>query len=88
MSEIVAMKNSRSGTRLRIGFLRLTDSAPAIVAEEFGYFAEEGLDAELLEEPSWANIADKLAYGFLDAAVIVPPLAFAIELGLRGVSQG
>ena len=87
MSEVVALKRDRAGTRLRIGFLRLTDSAPAIVAQEFGYFAEEGVDAELLEEPSWANIADKLAYGFLDAAVIVPPLAFAIELGLRGASQ-
>ena len=87
MSEVVALKNPRSGTRLRIGFLRLTDSAPAIVAQEFGYFAEEGVDADLVEEPSWANIADKLAYGFLDAAVIIPPLAFAIELGLRGISQ-
>ena len=87
MSEVVSLKATRSGTKLRVGFLRLTDSAPAIVAQEFGYFAEEGIDAELFEEPSWANIADKLAYGFLDAAVIVPPLAFAIELGLRGVSQ-
>lgn len=87
MSEVVALKSPRSGTRLRIGFLRLTDSATAIVAQEFGYFAEEGIDAELIEEPSWANIADKLAYGFLDAAVIIPPLAFAIELGLRGISQ-
>jgi len=87
MSEVVALKSQRSGPKLRIGFLRLTDSAPAIVAQEFGYFAEEGVDAELLEEPSWANIADKLAYGFLDAAVIVPPLAFAIELGSRGISQ-
>jgi ABC-type nitrate/sulfonate/bicarbonate transport system substrate-binding protein len=86
MSE-AAMKTSAAGTRLRIGFLRLTDSAPVIVAGEFGYFAEEGVDAELLEEPSWANIADKLSYGFLDAAIIVPPLAFAIELGLRGISQ-
>jgi NitT/TauT family transport system ATP-binding protein/nitrate/nitrite transport system substrate-binding protein len=57
------------------------------VAQEFGFFAEEGVDAELVTEPSWANIADKLAYGFLDAAVIVPPLAFAVELGLRGLSQ-
>jgi NitT/TauT family transport system ATP-binding protein/nitrate/nitrite transport system substrate-binding protein len=87
MSEIVSLKAPRSGTKLRIGFLRLTDSAPVIVAQEFGYFAEEGIDADLFEEPSWANIADKLAYGFLDAAVIVPPLAFAIELGLRGISQ-
>ncbi len=87
MSDIVALKAARSGTKLRIGFLRLTDSAPVIVAQEFGYFADEGVDAELLEEPSWANIADKLAYGFLDAAVIVPPLAFAIALGSRGISQ-
>jgi NitT/TauT family transport system ATP-binding protein/nitrate/nitrite transport system substrate-binding protein len=87
MSDVVALKSRRPGPALRIGFLRLTDSAPAIVAQEFGYFAEEGVDAELLEEPSWANISDKLAYGFLDAAVIIPPLAFAIELGLRGVSQ-
>jgi NitT/TauT family transport system ATP-binding protein/nitrate/nitrite transport system substrate-binding protein len=81
------VKPKPGGTRLRIGFLRLTDSAPAIVAQEFGWFADEGLDVELHREPSWANIADKLAYGFLDAAVILPPLAFAIELGLRGVSQ-
>ena len=44
MSEVVAMKKPRAGTRMRIGFLRLTDSAPAIVAGEFGYFAEEGVD--------------------------------------------
>jgi ABC-type nitrate/sulfonate/bicarbonate transport system substrate-binding protein len=73
--------------RLRIGFLRLTDAAPVIVAHEFGFFADEGIDTELALEPSWANIADKLAYGFLDAAVIVPPLAFAIALGLRGQPQ-
>lgn len=74
-------------TKFRIGLLRLTDSAPVIIAEEFGYFAEEGIDAELSIEPSWANIADKLTYGFLDAAVIVPPLAFAISMGLRGAAE-
>jgi NitT/TauT family transport system ATP-binding protein/nitrate/nitrite transport system substrate-binding protein len=73
--------------RLRLGLLRLTDSAPAIVAHEFGWFAEEGVETELSVEPSWANIADKLAFGLLDAAVILPPLAFAVELGLRGASQ-
>jgi NitT/TauT family transport system ATP-binding protein/nitrate/nitrite transport system substrate-binding protein len=87
MSEIVSLAARRTETKLRIGLLRLTDSAPAIVAQEFGFFAEEGVDAELVTEPSWANVADKLAYGFLDAAVIVPPLAFAVELGLRGIGQ-
>lgn len=89
MSDVVSLSTARKSAvpKLRIGLLRLTDGAPVIVAHEFGFFAEEGLEAELAVEPSWANIADKLAYGFLDAAVIVPPLAFGIELGLRGAPQ-
>jgi len=72
---------------MRIGLLRLTDGAPVIAAHEFGFFADEGLEVELFVEPSWANIADKLAYGFFDAAVILPPLAFAVQLGLRGAAE-
>ncbi len=87
MTEVVALAARRGETKLRIGLLRLTDSAPAVAAQEFGFFADEGVDAELITEPSWANIADKLAYGLLDAAVVVPPLAFAVELGVRGASQ-
>lgn len=79
-------RRSASNT-LKIGLLRLTDMAPVIVAHELGFFADEGVDTELSVEPSWANIADKLAYEFLDAAVIVPPLAFAISLGLRGPAR-
>lgn len=73
--------------KLRIGLLRLTDSAPVVIAHEFGFFADEGVDVELMIEPSSANIADKLAFGALDAAAIAPPLAFAVQLGLRGVAQ-
>ena len=89
MSEVIALSPSRKAAKpgLRIGLLRLTDGAPVIVAQEFGFFAEEGIEVELSIEPSWANIADKLAFGFLDAAVIVPPLAFAIQLGLRGRAE-
>lgn len=83
----IANKRSKIQPRIKIGLLRLTDSAPVILAQEFGFFAEENVDVELIAEPSWANIADKLAYGLIDAAVIVPPLAFAVELGLRGAAQ-
>jgi len=70
---------------IAIGLLRLTDAAPVIVAAENGCFARRGLDVRLSVEPSWANIADKLTYGRLNAAVILPPLAFAVSLGLRGI---
>ena len=71
---------------LRIGMLRLTDAAPVVMAHEMGLFAENGLDVQVIIEPSWANIADKLTFGHLDAAVMLPPLALAVVLGLRGVS--
>jgi two-component system, oxyanion-binding sensor len=89
MSEVVSLSAARKPAvpQLRIGLLRLTDSAPVIVAHEFGFFADEDVEAELVVEPSWANIADKLVFGFLDAAVILPPLVFAIELGRRGAPQ-
>ena len=72
---------------LRLGLLRLTDSAPAIVAHELGYFADEGIEVRLSVEPSWANVADKLAHRALEAAVMLPPLVFAIALGLRGRAE-
>jgi NitT/TauT family transport system ATP-binding protein/nitrate/nitrite transport system substrate-binding protein len=70
---------------VRIGMLRLCDAAPIVVAKEQGLFAEQGLDVRISVEPSWANIADKLSYRQLDAAVTLPPLVFAVTLGLRGV---
>ncbi len=73
-----------TGSVFRIGILRLTDAAPLIVAQELGYFAAEDLEVRLSLEPSWANIADKLAYGLLDGAMMLPPLALALRLGLSG----
>jgi NitT/TauT family transport system ATP-binding protein/nitrate/nitrite transport system substrate-binding protein len=69
---------------VRLGLLRLTDSAPAVLAQASGLFAAEGLDVALHVEPSWANVADKLAFGLLDAAIMLPPLALAAVAGLRG----
>jgi ABC-type nitrate/sulfonate/bicarbonate transport system substrate-binding protein len=84
----VRAKRSRSGAssparKVTLALLRLTDAAPLIVAKELGVFADEGLDVQLSIEPSWANIADKIAHALIDGAVILPPLAFAISLGLR-----
>jgi ABC-type nitrate/sulfonate/bicarbonate transport system substrate-binding protein len=69
---------------IRLGLLRLVDSAPIIVADAQGLFHDQGLDVQISIEPSWANIVDKLTYGILDAAVMLPPLALAACAGLRG----
>ncbi|GAA4494650.1 ABC transporter substrate-binding protein [Gluconacetobacter tumulicola] len=69
---------------LRIGLLRLTDSAPVIIARNHGLFAQYGLTPEVVVSPSWSNIADGLAWKTLDAAIIFPPLAIMTALGRRG----
>ena len=79
----MAFEPERLGT-VRLGMVRLTDAAPVVLAQARGLFAAEGLDVSITVEPSWANVADKLAWRLLDGAVLLPPLAIAMALGLRG----
>ena len=74
---------SLSLTPVRLGMVRLTDAAPVVLAQARGLFTAERLAVEITVEPSWANVADKLAWGLLDGAVMLPPLAIAMVLGLR-----
>src|SRR5471030_2509575 len=69
---------------IRVGLLRLVDSAQIILAEADGLFRDQGIDVQISIEPSWSNVADKLTYGVLDAAVMLPPLALAACAGMRG----
>ena len=78
------MAPSETPPVIRVGMLRLTDAAPLVIALEKGFFADRGLRVDLCVEPSWANIADKMTYGQMDAAIVLPPLALAMALGLRG----
>lgn len=66
----------------RIGFLPLVDAVLPILAHELGLAAEEGLEIELVRDPSWATVRDRLIYGQTDAAHLLAPLAIATSLGL------
>jgi len=66
-----------SAAHLKLGFIRLTDAAPLIVALEKGFYAEEGLDIELLRQNSWAQIRDKVANGILDGAHMLAPIVLS-----------
>ncbi|WP_375408479.1 CmpA/NrtA family ABC transporter substrate-binding protein [uncultured Methylobacterium sp.] len=71
--------------RLEIGYVPLLDAAALIAAVELGYCADEGLTIELVREPSWATLRDKLALGHLDGAQMLAPLAVASALGISGL---
>ncbi len=72
-------------TSLYLGYLRLTDSAPVIMARELGLYAKYDLDVVLQREVSWANLRDKLVTGVLDAGQMLAPLPLATALGLGGL---
>ena len=73
--------------QLRIGFIPLSDCVPLAVAKEHGLFAAQGLEVELVREPSWANIRDKVMLGALDGAQMLAAMPIAATLGLRGVRK-
>ncbi len=72
---------------LRIGFVPLVDCAPLVVAEEFGFFKRRGLRVELLREPGWATIREKIVYRELEAAHALAGLCFAISWGLGALQR-
>lgn len=70
---------------LNLGFLKLSDSAPIIVAYELGIYERYGLDVQLRREVSWANVRDKVVMGELQAAQMLAPLPLSTTLGLGGL---
>lgn len=74
-------------TTLRLGYIPLTDCLPLVVAQERGFFAEQGLNVELCCEASWANIRDKLIVGHLDGAQVLAPMLLAASLGIGGLKK-
>ncbi len=74
-------KRSLEKHKVKLGFVPLIDCAPLVVAKEKGFFAQQGLDVTLSRESTWANIRDKVCYGVLDGAQMLPgiPLSTAVE---------
>jgi NitT/TauT family transport system ATP-binding protein len=67
---------------LLAAFVPLVDCAPLVVARERGFAAAEGLDLELVKEPSWASLRDPLSLGHVDCAHALAPLPVASTLGV------
>lgn len=74
-------------TKLRLGFVPLTDAAPLIMGVEEEIFRAHGLDVELSQETSWASIRDKVAVGMLDGAQMLAPMPLAARVGASGPRQ-
>ncbi|MEH6447694.1 MAG: CmpA/NrtA family ABC transporter substrate-binding protein [Oleispira sp.] len=72
---------------LKLGYMPLSDCLPLLVAQEKGFFEQQGLKVELLQEVSWANIRDKVIVGHLDGAHMLAPMLLASSVGLGGIKK-
>ncbi|WP_078084338.1 CmpA/NrtA family ABC transporter substrate-binding protein [Microbulbifer mangrovi] len=72
---------------LKLLYLRLTDSAPLIIAHELGFFERYGLRVELQRETSWATLRDKLIGGAADAASILAPMPLTLKQTLPNCDE-
>jgi ABC-type nitrate/sulfonate/bicarbonate transport system substrate-binding protein len=69
---------------VRIGFVPLVDAAPLMVADQLGFFEEQGVRVEMHREVGWATIREKILYHELDAAHAPAGLVLSLRLGVHG----
>jgi nitrate/nitrite transport system substrate-binding protein len=70
---------------LKLGFIKLTDCAPLVIAKELGFFADEGLNVTLEAQANWKILLDRVLGGELDGAHMLAgqPLGATIGIGTR-----
>ncbi|MBU2865242.1 ABC transporter substrate-binding protein [Reinekea forsetii] len=74
--------NKNNSDTVRLGFIPLIDCAPFVIAQEKGFFEQEGVRVVLSKEASWASIRDKVAFNVLDGAHMLAALPLASSIGL------
>lgn len=77
-----AVKSDLEKSAVKIGFIKLTDIAPLVIAKEKGYFAEEGLTVTLEPQANWKVLVDGIAGGQLDAAHMLAGHPIASQAGI------
>lgn len=72
-------------TDLKLGFIKLTDAVPIIIAYEKGYFEDEGLYVTVESQANWKVLLDRVISGELDGAHMLAgqPLGATIGIGTK-----
>jgi nitrate/nitrite transport system substrate-binding protein len=78
----VAAAKGIEKSNLKLGFIKLTDIAPLVVAKEKGFFAEEGLNVTLEPQANWKVLLDGVTGGQLDGAHMLAGQILASGAGI------
>jgi nitrate/nitrite transport system substrate-binding protein len=78
----VASANGIEKPVLKLGFIKLTDIAPLVVAQEKGFFKDEGLTVTLEPQANWKVLLDGVTGGQLDGAHMLAGQVLASGAGI------
>jgi nitrate/nitrite transport system substrate-binding protein len=72
-------------TDLKLGFIKLTDCVPLVIAKERHYFEDEGLFVTLEAQANWKILLDRVIAGELDGAHMLAgqPLGASAGIGTK-----
>ena len=84
-SALVAAPGELEKEDLRLGFIKLTDMVPLAIAQEKGFFEDEGLYVTLEAQANWKVLLDGVINGALDGAHMLAgqPLGATIGYGTQ-----
>ena len=70
---------------VKLGFIKLTDMAPLAIAQEKGFFEDEGLQVQLEAQANWKVNLDRVITGELDGAHMLAgqPIGATIGFGTK-----
>lgn len=71
-------------TKIRFGFIALTDCSPLVTAHVKGFFQKYGLTSERVKPANWAAVRDALAKGDVDCTHMLFGMPLASTMGLGG----
>lgn len=77
-----ASANGIEKPTLKLGFIKLTDIAPLVVAQEKGFFKDEGLTVTLEPQANWKVLLDGVTGGQLDGAHMLAGQVLASGAGI------
>ncbi len=78
----IAAEKGIEKSNLKLGFIKLTDIAPLVVAKEKGFFADEGLNVTLEPQANWKVLLDGVGSGQLDGAHMLAGQVLAAGAGI------
>jgi len=83
----IATANGIEKPNLKIGFIKLTDIAPLVVAKEKGFFQQEGLNVTLEPQANWKVLLNGVVAGDLDASHMLAGQVLASGAGIGGKTR-